>query len=241
MKFSIRFLLALLVLGALLANFFAARQSADRIKSEKAKVIAEADQLVSKKREAVSFKSLYQTVLEGEKLLNEKYESSFEASKELPYLVSELIIKDPDLISYTRLPLLDEGKLNHIAFRIYIPKNQPVYLSTTFSNGGIAFNAPQDHLVQLSPGQHIVDFRYDYTDKSSLELFIDGEKVFSISTLGEQSGHSTSLNYFTTQRNLQDLKKPKRLFELEPSLDPKLANSERAFVRVFLQGAAGEE
>ncbi|MFK7766887.1 MAG: hypothetical protein AB8B55_06665 [Mariniblastus sp.] len=236
MKFSIRFLLALLVLSALLANYFVIRQSRERIKAEEAEVIAQSDMLLFKEREAVSFGGLYRIALSGEQLLNTKYEAAYEANKDLPYIVSELVIEDTSKISYRNLPLLAEGRRNHIAFRIYVPTSSPVFLSTTFGNGKIAFESSEDHTVQLAPGHHIVDYQFDYVDEGVLKLLIDKKEAFSIRTRSPLNGYSL-VGTPAAQRDLEDLKKPQRMIRLEPHLKSAPSQGERPFMLVHIRGA----
>ncbi len=240
MKFSIKFLLALLVVGAFLANYFVAQQSKRRIVAEILETQTELDSLTFRKREADGFTPLYETAIRGEKLLLAKYQNAFEENKELPFRVSELKVTNPQWVSYCDLPLLSENSLNHFAFRIYIPPDEKYFLVTDFKNGEKAFASADSHSIQLTPGQHIVDYRYDYGEKKSLELFIDDQKQFSIATLGEQSGFSTNKPPIF-QRDLKSLNKPKRLMSLKPSMKPESPQPEQPVMLVHLQGEPHED
>ena len=238
MKFSIKFLLALLVLGALLANYFVVKQKKRQIREQWLAVLSESDSLIYQKRHADGFIPLYRKGIEAEKLLNVKYKKAFEANKMLPYSASELKIENPELISYRHLPLLADGEVNHNTFRVYVPESQPVWVVTEFENGDVGFVASKRHSTQLTPGQHIVDYRYDYSDKELLELFIDDQKMFSTRIRSNSRGYSASLPT-KEQRDLRSLPNRKRICTISPSFGSQMTEESR--VIGYLQGGADEK
>lgn len=239
MKFSIKFLLALLVLAALLANYFVANQSQSRLIGERNALKDETEGLIFAEQEAKASSAIYAIGLNGEEHLHTKYQAAFDQNKDLPIIVSQLDIEDPNGISYRNLPLLDEGNLKHLAFRIHIPPNKTCHLVTEFENGRFAFEAPERNATLLPPGEHVIDYRYDYDDKQLLELFLDDQKIFSIKTRGNQNGFSTQTGA-KFQTDIPVLTKPKRLLQLKPSMEPNLPRTDQPKMTVLLQGASDE-
>ena len=194
MKFSIKFLLALIVLGAAISNRIYVQKTVAQLDAERAKIEADFSDLTFRIEQADEYEALYEAAVKGEKRTLKKYQAAFDAHKNLPQQLSQLDLGDSSKFLITRIPLVDKGSLSHYTFRIFVPEGEQFEVVAEFSGDLHELSeTPNDSRARLRAGENVVDLTFDFADPSRFKLILNDQMVFSNELVNKPTGVSSSI------------------------------------------------
>lgn len=216
MNFSIKSLLALILLGALLTNWLMLRQLALQHQSEAEQARAEFQSLRAKTERVAQYTEYFDSAILGESTRLSRYEAVLESNADLPLKLHQLKIVDPDAVSTLKVPLLKDGTLVHHAFRVYIPESKKIAIHVEFINAERWVSESSTAVCSLKAGEQIIDFQIDWESKKELALFVNEERKLTRKLRTQLNGYSSQST--AGQRDVLNLSKPVRLVRIKPSL-----------------------